>query len=133
MLEGEGGVILGKKIKETRLKLGLTQEGLGKRAKLHYSYIGQVERGNKVPSLKTLKRIAAALNISVESLLYQEAVRKGGDEDILVRELVNTVRDCSPGELKLILNIVRQLRRYLDETIKNSGDCEDGKPVGEEV
>lgn len=115
-MEGESGVILGKKIKETRLKLGLTQEGLGKRAKLHYSYIGQVERGNKVPSIKTLKRIASALNISVESLLYQEASRKNSDEDILVRELVNAVRDCPPGELKLILGIVRQLRRYLAET-----------------
>ncbi len=68
-MDSEGGVVLGKKIKETRLKLGLTQEGLGKRVELHYSYIGQVERGNKVPSIRTLKRIALALNIQVESLL----------------------------------------------------------------
>lgn len=118
-MDGEGGVVLGKKIKETRLKLGLTQEGLGKRAKLHYSYIGQVERGNKVPSIKTLKRIASSLNIQVESLLYQDVGRKSGDEDILVRELVNVVRDCPPGELKLILSIVRQMRRYLNESFIN--------------
>ncbi|HBX22765.1 MAG TPA: XRE family transcriptional regulator [Desulfotomaculum sp.] len=116
LVDSEGGVVLGKKIKETRLKLGLTQEGLGKRAKLHYSYIGQVERGNKVPSIRTLKRIASALNIQVESLLYQDIGRRSGDEDILVRELVNVVRDCPPGELKLILNIVRQLKRYLNES-----------------
>ena len=118
-MDGESGVVLGKKIKETRLKLGLTQEGLGQRAKLHYSYIGQVERGNKVPSIRTLKRIASALNIQVESLLYQDVGRKSGDEDILVRELVNVVRDCPPGELKLILNIVRQLKRYLNESFTN--------------
>ncbi|MCG8400366.1 MAG: helix-turn-helix domain-containing protein [Firmicutes bacterium] len=122
MLEGEDGVVLGKKIKETRLKLGLTQESLGRRAKLHYSYIGQVERGNKVPSIKTLKRIALALNISMESLLYQEVGTKSADEDVLVREFVNAVRDCPPGEVKLLLNIVRQIRGYLEETRKKDGE-----------
>ena len=114
-MDSEGGVVLGQKIKETRLKLGLTQEGPGKRAKLHYSYIGQVERGNKVPSIRTLKRIAVALNIQVESLLNQDVGQGSGDEDILVRELVNVVRDCPPGELKVILNIIRQLKRYFNE------------------
>ncbi len=121
MLESDSGVVLGQRIKETRLKLGLTQQGLGKRANLHYSYIGQVERGNKVPSIKTLKRIASALNISVESLLHQEPGRKYGDEDILVGELVSVVRDCSPRELKLILNIVRQVKQYLEEGSNDSG------------
>ncbi|SFG45271.1 DNA-binding transcriptional regulator, XRE-family HTH domain [Desulfotomaculum arcticum] len=107
--------ILGKRIKEIRLKLGLTQDGLGKRANLHYSYIGQVERGNKVPSVKTLKRIAVALNISLESLLYEESGFEINDEDILVRELINAVKGCSPQELKLYINIIDQVKQYLKD------------------
>ncbi|MBC7105405.1 MAG: helix-turn-helix transcriptional regulator, partial [Firmicutes bacterium] len=37
--------VMGRRIREARSKLGLTQEQLGERANLHYSYIGQVERG----------------------------------------------------------------------------------------
>lgn len=115
-MKTEGGLVLGKAIRETRLKLGLTQEGLGKRANLHYSYIGQVERGNKVPSIKTLKRIATALNINVEDLLEKEPFAMAGDEDILIKELVNVVKDCSVDELKLYINIVKQIRGFLQGT-----------------
>jgi transcriptional regulator with XRE-family HTH domain len=119
-LKPEGGLILGKAIRETRLKLGLTQEGLGKRANLHYSYIGQVERGNKVPSIKTLKRIAAALNVNVEDLLEKEPSAMTSDEDILIKELVNSVKDCSAEELKLYINIIKQIRCYLQELNKGT-------------
>ncbi|WP_027363675.1 helix-turn-helix domain-containing protein [Desulfotruncus alcoholivorax] len=112
-MKPQGSEILGKRIKETRLKLGLTQDGLGKRANLHYSYIGQVERGNKVPSVKTLKRIAAALNISVESLLYEESGFEIKDEDILVRELINVVKGCTPQELRMYISIIEQIKHYL--------------------
>ncbi|MBF7083312.1 helix-turn-helix transcriptional regulator [Desulfallas sp. Bu1-1] len=112
--------MLGKAIRETRLKLGLTQEGLGKRANLHYSYIGQVERGNKVPSIKTLKRIAAALNVNVEDLLKKEPSAMTSDEDILIKELVNSVKDCSAEELKLYINIIKQIRCYLQELNKGT-------------
>ena len=114
-MQPQGNEILGQRIKETRLKLGLTQDNLGKRAKLHYSYIGQVERGNKVPSVKTLRRIAAALNISVESLLYEESSFKINDEDILVRELVNSVKGCSPQELRMYINMIDQVKHLLND------------------
>jgi len=114
--------VLGKRIKELRLKLGLTQDGLGKRANLHYSYIGQVERGNKVPSVKTLKRIAAALNINVESLLYEQSGFEIKDDDILIRELINAVKGCSPQELKLYIRLIEQIKHYFHEKSSNSAD-----------
>jgi len=35
---------------------------------LHYTYIGQVERGKKNPSLKSIEKIANALNTSLPCL-----------------------------------------------------------------
>jgi len=60
---------LGQKIKEHRLKQNLKASALAKKAKITRSYISHIERGNTVPSLKVLEKIANALNCSVTDLL----------------------------------------------------------------
>lgn len=64
-------ISLGASIKKARLKQGLTQETLAENADIHISYIGQVERGIRYPSLKVIFKIADALRISV-SHLFQD-------------------------------------------------------------
>lgn len=58
-------------LRELREQQGLSQEELADRAGLHRTYISQVERGLKSPSLRTLERIAAALNMSASSLIHR--------------------------------------------------------------
>lgn len=105
--------LIGRRIKEARQKLGLTQEELGERARLHYSYIGQVERGNKVPSLKTLKKIALALNIRLEALLEDSRDREISPENLLAQELMATVRHSTPEDIKMYIKIIRQIQNRL--------------------
>lgn len=62
-------LFLGKKIRLEREKLGLTQEQMGKRLKMHRTYVGMVERGEKNISVVSLKRIAEALNTSLTNLI----------------------------------------------------------------
>lgn len=50
-------------LKRLRREEGLSQEALGAEADLHRTYISQLERGLKSPSLKTLYRISMALGI----------------------------------------------------------------------
>ena len=59
----------GKKVKELRAKLGITQEQLGEKANLHYNYIGNIETGRQNPTLETIEKIAKAFEISVSDLL----------------------------------------------------------------
>lgn len=59
---------IGQKIKEQREKKGWTQEQLSEKADIHVSYVGQIERGLRHPSLKVLFKIADALSIKVEEL-----------------------------------------------------------------
>ncbi|MFH2201937.1 MAG: helix-turn-helix transcriptional regulator [Elusimicrobiota bacterium] len=54
---------LGKSIKKYRLDRGLTQEDLSDRAGIHYTFLGHIERGTKLPSLPTLDKIARALKV----------------------------------------------------------------------
>ena len=42
----------------------MTQEDLADRAELHYTYVGQVERGEKNITLSSLEKILDALNLS---------------------------------------------------------------------
>ena len=60
---------LSKRIKEARQRKKLTQEQLAEKAEISTYYLGEVERGAKVPSLKVFVALADALVISTDSLL----------------------------------------------------------------
>ena len=53
----------GKHLRKIREGKGLTQEGLADLAGMHFTYIGQIERGKRNPSLINLERLAKALKI----------------------------------------------------------------------
>jgi transcriptional regulator with XRE-family HTH domain len=59
----------GKRVREERLRKGLTQEKLGRIAGMHRTYIGAVERGEKNLTLTNLQEIAKALKVKTVKLL----------------------------------------------------------------
>lgn len=58
----------GKKIREIRLKKGLSQEELGFKAGIHWTYIGGIERGVRNPCVKNIARLAIALEVSIPEM-----------------------------------------------------------------
>ena len=56
-------------LKRLREEKGLSQERLGFEADLHRTYVSQLERGLKSPSLKTLDKIAKVLSVSLTELM----------------------------------------------------------------
>lgn len=61
--------LFGKRVRERRLALSLTQQELADRAGLHRSYIGQIELGRRNVTLKSAEKIARALQVGIASLL----------------------------------------------------------------
>ena len=59
----------GNKVREQRLKLGLSQEELSSRAGVHRTYIGMIERAEKNITLENIEKIAKALEIPLEKLM----------------------------------------------------------------
>ncbi|MBI1983222.1 MAG: helix-turn-helix transcriptional regulator [Acidobacteria bacterium] len=59
----------GRTLKLIRIEKGLSQGDIEKRTGLLRSYLSRVENGHTVPSLDTLRKIAAALEISVGTLV----------------------------------------------------------------
>lgn len=61
--------LLGKEIARLRNRIGLSQEELGFRAEIHRTYISQLERGLKSPTLSVILRLCRALNVSASRLV----------------------------------------------------------------
>lgn len=60
--------IIGENIKRLREEKGWTQEYLAEKSEVHVSYVGQIERGLRYPSLKVLFKITDALAVKVDSV-----------------------------------------------------------------
>lgn len=56
---------IGERIKYFRNKEGLSQEKLAWNANINPAFLGELERGKKSPTIKTLEKIADALHISL--------------------------------------------------------------------
>ena len=77
---------LGGRIRELRKMKGWSQEKLGAKANLHFTYIGSIERGKRNISLENIEKLAAALEVKVEDLLNfsGNSEKETGLEDIVV-------------------------------------------------
>ncbi len=60
---------VGNNIKKHRQKRGLTQLDLAAACGMDESAIGRLENGNTNPTLKTLVKLAKALDVSVQALV----------------------------------------------------------------
>lgn len=60
---------------------GLTQQGLADRVSLHITQINRYESGDSQPTLDTLRRLAMALSVSADELIFGKTER-GPDEDL---------------------------------------------------
>ena len=59
----------GDRVKEERLKRGLSQEDLAVKASVHRTYIGMIERAEKNITLLNIAKIANALELGINELL----------------------------------------------------------------
>ena len=92
--------LLGKRIRDLRKQRGLSQEELGWKAELHFTYIGAVERGEKNCSIITLKKIAKGLEIDIKDLFDTY----GHEPDInkLKKEINNKINLLPPQALTIL-------------------------------
>ena len=58
----------GERVRKLRHEKGLSQEELAFRAKIHRTYLGGIERGERNPALKNIASIAEALGVSLSKL-----------------------------------------------------------------
>lgn len=68
-MKKKGTLSLGQKIRELRKKRGLTQVELAVIVNISPVYLGFIENARRLPSLKTLKKLARALKVKPSELI----------------------------------------------------------------
>jgi transcriptional regulator with XRE-family HTH domain len=60
---------LGSNLRAARKKLGLTQEDVAERSGVHSTEVSRIEAGKRDPQVSTLRKLAAAVEVSPGELL----------------------------------------------------------------
>lgn len=74
-------IIIGRRIRNYRIKLNLSQERLAEIATCHPTYIGQIERGEKNATIESIEKICSALGISLSQLFDKIGPEKDLNSD----------------------------------------------------
>ena len=112
MAETDFRAAAGKRIRQERLKLGWSQEELAEKADLHPSFIGQIERGLRSASFKTLERLGAIFGIKPADFL--QSGHAAGDvykPHPLERKILGLLKGCSSREQHLVYQTIKHLLR----------------------
>lgn len=102
----------GERIKRERERRGLTQEELAKIASISQSYLGDIERGKKSPSIDVFKKISQALSRPIDFFITES-----GDWESQINRLYLNMIDRSGVEAehkKVLLSIIDP---YIRESI----------------
>lgn len=96
----------GKRVKSLRTSKKLSQEKLAELSGLHSTYIGQIERGEKSPTIESIYKISVGLDISLSDFL----------KNIQIDENVETYADKIYNE---ILSLPTHKQKKIYEIIKD--------------
>ena len=97
----------GKRVRTLRKAAKMTQEMAAEEAHLNSKYLGQIERGEKRPSLDAILALAKALQVSPASFFHFD--REENDERVLRRQIETLLHDRGPQQLQQALRILQAL------------------------
>jgi len=101
---------LGDFIKSQRTMAELSLRELAARTNVSNPYLSQIERGMHEPSVRVLKAIAGALNLSAETLLAQAGLLEeddGAAPKMSVPDAIDADTDLTPEQRAALLAVYR--------------------------
>lgn len=102
--------LLGKRIREERLRLNLTQEKLAEEVNISTAYLGQIERGERSLTLDKLILLANRLGVTVDFLLSDYVIAL--EDDLNLNRLNQLLQGKSAAEKEMAVNVVKLLFSY---------------------
>ena len=102
---------IGNRIRNYRMQLGYSQERLAEISGCHPTYIGQVERGEKNPTLESIEKIASALRVSMSKLFENLDVDDNNERNIPL-ECYEFMLTKSKAEQEQIYKIILEMDKY---------------------
>ena len=106
---------LGSFIRAQRKLADLSLRELAEMTEVSNPYLSQLERGLHQPSVRVLKSIANALNVSAETLLVQAGLLEDGEEGAAARSSVESAIRTDPilsdDQKEALINVYRAMAR----------------------
>jgi transcriptional regulator with XRE-family HTH domain len=108
-----------------RKERGLTQQALAEMVAMHISQIRRYEGGQSQPTLEAIRKLAVALSVSADMLLFEKDERGPDDELKLQFEAASRL---DPEEKKLILSVIESiiLRNTMKEAARRFANADSG-------
>lgn len=107
----------GLRLRGFRKKKGLTIEQLAERVGLSTNYLGDVERGKKLPSMATLIRIVNVLDISADELLKDDVNRADYLVDAKISaRMAHLTQRQRVAVLRMLDSILKEIPNLTDRT-----------------
>lgn len=94
---------LGQRLRQVRLENGYTQQALAKKAGIGNVYLGEIERGLKMPSLNSFIRIIEALDVSADSVLRGEL---SSGRNYIYDDITQKMQGLTPKQRKTATDIL---------------------------
>jgi transcriptional regulator with XRE-family HTH domain len=111
---------LGMETRAARQRLGLTQEQVAEQLDLVTPIYGRIERGQLMPSVPTLRRLALTLGLSTDTLLALmpadvapsvEGLTPEDNPSPELRQTLHVLRGWSPSKLKMLNRALQLVAR----------------------
>ena len=95
--------VLGKRIRQARLSRSYTQQALAEKAGIGEMYVGEIERGVKMPSINSFIKIIEALDISADYVLRDELT---SGQEYIYDEITEKLKGLTPRQRKTAADIL---------------------------
>lgn len=102
---------LGYRLRQARLSKGYTQQALAKLAGLGNVYLGEIERGQKMPSLNSFIKIIEALHISADYIL-RDALSSG--QTYVCDDITRKLQNLTPRQRKTAADLLDAYLKNID-------------------
>lgn len=100
-------VLFGRRIRAIREAASLSREVVAEKADINVNYLGEIERGEKWPSLEVIEQLAKALSVSPPAFFEFEAEEI--EPSILLGKLQHALANRNTEQLQQALRVLRAL------------------------
>lgn len=100
-----------KRIRQLRQAKEWSQENLALTADLSVAYIGQIERGEKVPTIETISKICNALEVSLPYFFtFDDDLQDNAKVLIATDSVISSMKAMPPGLANRIALLVEEIK-----------------------
>ncbi len=103
---------LGRRIRAFRKENGISQEELAFKSSISTTYLGQIERAEKSPTVDVLDKISNALEISIYDLFVFDESVKPINKSIILNKINAQLATLSENEQAELLKLIKNIKSF---------------------